>query len=1027
MVKGLNYFQGYPMATRHRWNHSFYHPSITGRSGFTLLELAIVLVIVSVVAVGVVAGRQVLRNTEVNAVSNDLARVQKAIARFEQAYGGLPGDIHNASTALPNCGTAACTNGDGDGQLETSNASGVNETRLFWQHLSAAGLIPGRFDAASDAPGSGTLQSNVADQAGFRISENPANQDITIELAGFTGGAMNGGALSPQEAYRLDRQLDDGNPTTGTILAVTGSGGTGNCISGSEYTTGNDDRVCRLSFSIGKKQATGNAVTTAARDTDDTVTTGTGNKDCTWNGTPYTPGSTLNAPAMGSPGYDDFPNCPGDTTGGGKGRLICQRNGEWAPDYGNCTLRTCSPASFPGAAAPVCPSGANPRIGETCSVACAAGYSGETVNITCNNPSAAGNAQYSIPRAPDCRQDCTGGTYAVTGHPTRTVTFPTVADGASSRRDCPTGMSGTGIVRSCSNGSWTTTSENCTPDPCPTQVQDCGSGQNCSFPGVAHNATSTVACPAGYEVNAARSCSYGVWSALSSSCTPMPCTTQSLACGSSQNCSFTAITHGGTRTAACPAGYAGTPQRQCLLGSWQALGGATCTPTCTAPAAPANAGSQSAPSLSGSTWSVNVTCASGYVGGGTRTCTTGAWTSVSCNAACTTPAAPANATSQSAATLSGSTWQSYTTCAGGYNGSGWRTCTTGTWTAASCTPACTTPAAPANASSQSAATWNGSSWQSYTTCAPGYNGSNWRTCTSGAWTTVSCTPATCTGYTYVIPGHPTKSVTFPNTTAGNASYQPCPAGMNGPGYGNVCSQGMPYHTAPAGTWQGQTGSCNPNSCPATTRTLTGLGTVMNFAAQGHGGTSTVNCPAGYADWNNFGGTHVSLYCSYGNWAQDGWCGRLGIVNVPANSTTPTVATFSGGVPYALQGTKLDFNDSFTLGNAPHGAPSYPVNRWQGSTTYGIVTADGLGWGAPSGWAAPGASAHSLVMRIGNSGPFRSWRDYNDVGAIIHPVAGQLQFIFNDCHQIFGAPAGTNCYTDNTGSVTASFYEFLYAY
>src|SRR5690606_8620809 len=84
----------------------------------------------------------------------------------------------------------------------------------------------------------------------------------------------------------------------------------------------------------------------------------------------------------------------------------------------------------------------------------------------------------------------------------------------------------------------------------------------------------TVSCKAGYSGGSVnRSCSNGSWSGSAPTCTPNSCTAQSLSCGAGKNCAFPLTAHGNTGTTSCPAGYTGTPQRSCSLGTWGGLSG----------------------------------------------------------------------------------------------------------------------------------------------------------------------------------------------------------------------------------------------------------------------------------------------------------------------------------------------------------------------------------------------------------------------------------------------------------------------
>jgi prepilin-type N-terminal cleavage/methylation domain-containing protein len=433
--------------------------------GFSLLELTVVLFIIGLLAVMVAGGMRMFKNLEVNAITQDVADINKAVKRFQQLYNGLPGDLYNADSALPSCGTSACANGDGDGQIETSNASGVNETRLFWQHLSAAKMIPGRFDGASDIPGSGVPVSVLGEGMGYAVAPG-AGDDIMLKLSAYTTTAgLNEGALTPEDAMRLDRKHDDGNPLTGTIRAEDGPVAA-SCVSGNDYNFANQQPTCELFISLGFKAATGNAVASLGKQDD--RADGGGAVTCEKDGTTYPVGHILSGVGP------DFPPCPADTTSGGNGRLRCQPNGAWAADFSTCTLNRCPTYSAPNAVVQ-CPSGGTtPAMGETCVVSCSGGAVGKSVNITCRNPAAPAATAYSMSGNVSCvATSCSvsaipglaTGMYPVTGG------ISTVSTGNSITIDCdypngydfPNGWTAPPAQMTCNNGNWSGTLPLCIP------------------------------------------------------------------------------------------------------------------------------------------------------------------------------------------------------------------------------------------------------------------------------------------------------------------------------------------------------------------------------------------------------------------------------------------------------------------------------------------------------------------------------------------------------------------------------------
>src|SRR6185312_11880077 len=101
-------------------------PTARYRSGFTLIELSIVLVIIGLIVGGVLVGQDLIRAAEIRATVGQYEKYNAAINTFRSKYNGIPGDLLEASaTAFGLCPTAGCTTGaaglgDGNGLIQDS-------------------------------------------------------------------------------------------------------------------------------------------------------------------------------------------------------------------------------------------------------------------------------------------------------------------------------------------------------------------------------------------------------------------------------------------------------------------------------------------------------------------------------------------------------------------------------------------------------------------------------------------------------------------------------------------------------------------------------------------------------------------------------------------------------------------------------------------------------------------------------------------------------------------------------------------
>lgn len=127
------------------------------QQAFTLVEIAIVLVIIGLLIGGVMVGKDLITGGEINKQAAQIAQYKTAINTFRDKYNGLPGDLVPATAngfhMITRNGTAG--HGDGNGRVEGCAANATNagcETLLFWTDLSFAGLISPIIAGGTDAP-----------------------------------------------------------------------------------------------------------------------------------------------------------------------------------------------------------------------------------------------------------------------------------------------------------------------------------------------------------------------------------------------------------------------------------------------------------------------------------------------------------------------------------------------------------------------------------------------------------------------------------------------------------------------------------------------------------------------------------------------------------------------------------------------------------------------------------------------------------------------------------------------------------
>jgi len=191
--------------------------SLNSQAGFTLVEIAIVLVIIGVLLGGVLKGTEMIDNSKVKRAVNDINGVSAAYYGYIDRYRNSPGDDGNL-TSLQGRGanwTDISQAGNANGILtanrnQTWNAASGTEHAAFWQHLRASGLIAGDHTAVGLAN-----QPRNAFGGSIGVVTQPVNGNLR-------GTKVCLSQVPGKSASAIDSQLDDGFVGTGRTRSTIG-------------------------------------------------------------------------------------------------------------------------------------------------------------------------------------------------------------------------------------------------------------------------------------------------------------------------------------------------------------------------------------------------------------------------------------------------------------------------------------------------------------------------------------------------------------------------------------------------------------------------------------------------------------------------------------------------------------------------------------------------------------------------------------------------------------------------------------
>lgn len=217
------------------------------QAGFTLIELAIVLVIIGLLLGGVLKGQELINSAKVKNMATDFKNIQVYIYGYQDKFKALPGD--DAAVATHIAGATPASNGTQGNAVIQGNwdtTTNGDESCVFWQHVRLSGLAPG-VTTVSCAAGN-TYQPRNAD-GGLIGVQSVSGFTTIIKNAAGNAALMNGAYVICSQgvlgkyAKQLDTTLDDGNTDTGS-MRVADPGNAGQSIATASVADATPYDVC---------------------------------------------------------------------------------------------------------------------------------------------------------------------------------------------------------------------------------------------------------------------------------------------------------------------------------------------------------------------------------------------------------------------------------------------------------------------------------------------------------------------------------------------------------------------------------------------------------------------------------------------------------------------------------------------------------------------------------------------------------------------------------------------------------------
>jgi prepilin-type N-terminal cleavage/methylation domain-containing protein len=194
--------------------------------GFTLVEIAIVLVIIGLLLGGILKGQELITSARVRNLADQASAVQAAYYGFVDRYHAIPGDMRTTDV----CGAignvwVACGGGNGPGGNADGNINNNvwEEASAVWAHLSGAGFLQGAFQGGANSSGAYIGPPALAPKNPWEglllLGRTPNYLTLTPGATPPRLHLIIGNNIPVNVMRELDVKIDDSAPASGVLRA----------------------------------------------------------------------------------------------------------------------------------------------------------------------------------------------------------------------------------------------------------------------------------------------------------------------------------------------------------------------------------------------------------------------------------------------------------------------------------------------------------------------------------------------------------------------------------------------------------------------------------------------------------------------------------------------------------------------------------------------------------------------------------------------------------------------------------------